>query len=191
MRQKSAWGIAVVLLVCIVGCSNGARPRGSGHQEFPQQMVGVWETEANPNTGAKWGFRFEADGSLKKIVHGTAGPVNLAAGGASGKAAIGEGQYMFVMGDCRVDYDPKTRVLDVVIPVEYFRIELPSGVLEGSMTDRFTGPVPEEGDEWVTERRTYGDMVGAAPVSKEFADEHPTQVVFHKVDLSALEPSEN
>jgi len=185
MARGCLWTGGLLGLVLLVGCQNGMGP-GDRLAGFPKQMVGVWQTEANLNTGARWGLRFEPDGSLKKIIHGTAGPINLAEGGTSGKTSIGEGEYMFVMGKCSVQYDPKTNILDVVIPVEYFRIELPSGVLEGSMTDRFTGPVPEQGDEWIAQRRTWGDMVGAAPVSKEFADKHPTEVVFHRVDLDAV-----
>ena len=194
--------LAVLVVVCAIvnlGCEPPSagmqdQPRISGPSKpddaakFPEIMVGVWETKRDRHTGKKWGIRFERDGSVQKIIHYLAGPVNLAEGGALIEGADPEQEYaLFVMGPCPSKYDTETGIVEVDIVVESYTIKKPTYTLTGHMTDRFTGVVSKNGKTWTAERRTYAVLDGAKSLSDEFADAHPDTVIFYKQDILGTE----
>jgi len=192
--------LASLVLICAVvnlGCEpqNTAtqdQPRISGPSKpdetakFPEIMVGVWETKANFTTQQKWGIKFERDGSVRKIIHYVAGPMDLTKG-ATELQGDDEREYaLFLTEPCKVKYDPKTNMLEVEIIVESFLIQQPTFDLEGYMTDRFSGPISTDGKTWVVERRVYGHLEGTKKIPDEFADAHPDKLTFYKLDIARL-----
>ncbi|MHC5060638.1 MAG: hypothetical protein ACYTFK_06100 [Planctomycetota bacterium] len=191
--------LAIFVVVCAV-VNLGCEPPIAGRQnqpqisisepskadeavEFPAVMVGVWETKPSKHTGKKWGVKFESDGSVRKIVHYLAGPVDLAEGGALLEGSDPNQEYaLFVIEECPVKYDSETRVVEVEIIVASYTIKKPGFSLDGHMTDRFSGPVSEDGKIWKTERRTYAELDGTMPLSDEFVDAHPTEAIFYRIE---------
>ena len=180
--------VMTLLLLGISGCQifNQHTDVKLNKHGFPKSMIGLWETEVSPVTKSKWSLKFEEDGTIRKMIHGQAGPVNLIEGGVLGKGAYEDSEYAFAFGDVEVEYDKDSNELKVIIPVNYFVITLPQGTIEGDMKDVFTGPVDQAGEKWITKRLTYSNLEGGSPVSDEFVEENADEMVFHKVDLEEI-----
>jgi hypothetical protein len=174
MKQLMVFGIAVILLGA-GGCGQQTQLRG-GTQEaaFPKVMVGVWE--ANISSGGKWGVKFEPDGSIKKIIHASAGLVDVTEGGVSGGTEAN--YYIVVMGPCEARYMPETRMLKVKIIVEHFIISTPAGKYEERIEDYFEGPVSEDGKKWIVDWRGCSQLEGDPNVIEGY----PEKLVFSRVD---------
>ncbi|MDD5457801.1 MAG: hypothetical protein PHF37_00180 [Phycisphaerae bacterium] len=175
--------ILSLLLPLFNGCStqNAVRTAQDANS-FPQIMVGVWEVTTSDNS--RWGIKFEPDGSIKKIVHMVAGAVRLEDGGVYAEGRFNPEEYMmFEMGPCVATYDTKTKELDVTIVVDYYRIELSTGVLEGKMRDDFSGPISKDGTTWKAKWWDYGWLEGATPPDVNYIKAHPEEIVFHKVEI--------
>ena len=175
-----------LVLICLLispGCS--VQKNKAVHKEtaFPRSMVGVWETEKHFLTSKKWGIKFEEDGSVKKVIHNLAGPINLSEGGVTLGDLESDDYAVFVMGPCTTKYDAQNKFLEVDIVVDNFVIKKGTIYLEGNATDRFSGPVPKNGQVWEVERRTFATLDGTDPISEEFAENHPDKVTFYKIDL--------
>lgn len=170
----------------LAGCQPGQKPQtgSAAIGGFPQQMVGVWETEpSGGRLGTKWGIKFEPDGSVVKIVHNVAGPVDLREGGV-----LLEGRensyFLFEFDPCKVEYVAESEMISVHIPLKSYVMDMPAGILEGSSDDYFSGPVSKDGKTWHVKRRSYSTLKGAADVPKEVIDAHPAiPMVFHKLSL--------
>jgi hypothetical protein len=159
-------------------------------EAFPQIMVGVWEAKVDDQS--KWGFKFESDGSLKKIIHSVAGPVNLESGGVYGEADNDPNSYMmFQMGPCKADYDAAAKILNVSIAVDYYRMQLPTGVIEGKIKDEFTGPVSEDGKTWKVKWWDYSWLEGAEPPDPNLVKANPFELTFYKLDIKSDANSPN
>ena len=184
-----------VFLLAVVGCGRQVRLGGETREDvFPEVMVGVWETEPNPTTNARWGIKFEPDGSIKKIIHILAWEVNISEGGRYMEAVKDPNHYAaFAMGPCEAKYIPETGVLEVRIVVDHYVIQVPSpkveeGLvrLEGRMEDIFSGPISEDGEIWKVKKLSYSTLKGYTLPSKEYADAHPDTLIFHKLDLTQI-----
>ncbi|MCK5175800.1 MAG: hypothetical protein KAR47_20565 [Planctomycetes bacterium] len=196
MKYVSGLLAVFICLSALAGCTEPHRTTevrtgqsaASEDSDFPEIMVGIWETLANDITGKKWGIKFERDGSVKRIIHYLAGPVDLAEGGKLLEGAVEDEFALFIMGPCDAVYDPETEMLEVNIVVDSYTIQKPTFKLEGKMTDLFSGPVSENGTTWETERRTYATLEGTESPSDEFVDANPDIVTFYKQDISGLSP---
>jgi hypothetical protein len=68
------------------------------------------------------------------------------------KIEMKDGQFStYKAGDCPVEYTPATRELFVSIELEDIHIVFLDNVIDGKSTDRFVGPVSQDGKEWTTE----------------------------------------
>jgi hypothetical protein len=150
---------------------------------FPESMVGIWEALVNEYDGSKWGIKFEPDGSIKKIIHSVAGPVNVAEGGVNAEGPE-DSFYDFVMGPCEARYIPETGMIKVKIIIDYYIMKLPAGELEGRMEDYFEGPVSEDGKTWKANWRSFGWLKDATPPDINDIIANPEPLVFNKLDLS-------
>ena len=150
-----------LIVLAFAGCQSLLVNRDQ-KKVFPEVMVGVWQAEVSPYS--KWGIKFEPDGSIRKIIHSAAGPVNLEEGGVYAQSDTEDAYYYFVMGPCEATYIPEARILKVKIVVEHFTMKLPQGVLEGRSEDYFEGLVSEDGKSWATDWRSYGWLEGGDPV---------------------------
>lgn len=191
---------SIVLVCCFVfvsalaGCQDSVnQPSENGHivdankpaGKFPEFLVGVWEAEVSEFS--KWAFKFEPDGSMRRIIHVTAGHVKLEEGGVYGNSPEGDAYYYFAMGPCEADYTPETRTLKVKIIVDHFTMKLPQGVLEGRVEDYFDGPVSEDGKFWRADWRSYGWLEGGSPPDPNLIEANPQKLVFSKLDLEKLQ----
>jgi hypothetical protein len=173
-----------ILLWAGAGCvEDGRRNAPPLIADFPQTMVGVWETEESGGTPQKWGIKFEEDGSVKKIVHFLAGPVNLSEGGKHIAGETEDDYATFFISPCEVKYDPVTEKLEVDVIVEHYIIQKPEFKLEGEVRSNFRGKVSSNGKVWKAELRTFGRIDGAVNPTEEYIESHPDEATFYKVDL--------
>jgi len=174
-----------VFLSGLVGCQNAKRGvEVAVDGEFPEVMVGVWEAEVSRYN--KWSIKFEPDGSISKIIHAVAGPVDIAEGGVHAEGPEDNTYYVFAMGPCEAEYTPGTRMLKVKIVVDYFIMKLPQGELEGRIEDYFEGPVSDDGRTWRVNSLSYGWLEGAAPPDVNMIEANPDKLTFFKLDVSQI-----
>ena len=148
---------------------------------FPEVMVGVWEAEV-PG-GHEWGFKFERDGSILKILHFFAGEVDLREEGIYLEGPDPGTYAVFVMGPCETEYSEDTRELKVKIILDYYQMILPQGELKGKSHDYFKGPLSEDGRTWKAEWRSYTWLEDATPPDINEIDANPELLVFTKIDI--------
>jgi hypothetical protein len=180
--------VPLVLCLYIVGCQ-GTRKSSSStpKSNFPQIMVGVWEADINDNQESKWGIKFEKDGTINKIIHSVAGPIDLREGSVTGEGPDEGMYYYFIMGPCTSEYNPKTKKLAVKIIVDEYLMKLPTGELKGRIEDVLEGTIPaKKGLPWNVEWRAYGYLEGADRPDVNEINAHPEKLTFYKLDLKKL-----
>ena len=189
MKKLSFLISCLFVILLFMGCARQNR-KTSKHTEitkqtteevFPEVMVGVWEAKVSELS--RWGIKFEQDGSIKKIIHSLAGPVNVTEGGVHAERPDGY-YYIFAMGPCEANYIPDTGILKVKIIVDHYEMKLPGDLLEGRIEDYFEGPVSKDGKTWKVELRRYGWLDGATPPAIDIIDAHPQELVFTKIDIN-------
>jgi len=193
MNRISALLSCFIFVLALWGCEQqnkgiSSQPQlesESRENVFPESMVGVWEVVVNEYSGSKWGIKFEPDGSINKIIHSLAGPVNVTEGGVSAEGPE-DSYYDFVMGPCEARYIPETRMIKVKIIVDYFIMKLPADELEGKIEDYIEGPVSEDGKTWKANWVSLGWFEGADPPPIDILKANPTPLVFTKLDLSQI-----
>jgi hypothetical protein len=183
--------VSLFITLAFVGCDErdemAPQPRQnsdiqSNKDAFPDFLVGVWEIKEGEYKD-KWGFKFEPDGSISKLIHLVAGEVRMEEGGSQLEGRE-EGSYaVFVMGPYSVDYTASSRELDVRVTLEHFRMEMPIGVLEGSTDDYFRGTVSEDGKTWKVNWISYGYLEGADDPDPNVVEANPVPLVFTKSDI--------
>lgn len=147
---------------------------------FPESIVGLWEAELLV-PAIKWAFKFEPDGSIKKIHHTVAGDVNIDQGGVDVNGL--EGSYWtFVMGPCEARFIPDTNTVKVKIIVDYFIIKIPDGEIEGRTEDYFEGPLSEDGLTWGTQWRSFSWVRGKPPPDINSVKSESEPLIFVKID---------
>lgn len=170
----------VLILLPLLGCVSGHNysELGSGRSpgQFPDFLVGIWKADE-----FKWGFKFEPDGSISKMVHVFAGQINL-------KESVRElegpddGTYaVFTTGPCEAHYDEAERKLSVKIVLDYYKMQLPQGALEGNSEDYFDGVVSEDNKTWHADWRSYTWLNGAEPPDVELIKNNPEKLIFKKI----------
>jgi len=173
-----AMGCALILFGA-AGCQN-SRKTGGDSVRFPDSVVGVWEVRSEDY---QWGFKFECDGSISKMVHFLVGQLRLSEGGKYMEGLDPNTYAVFMMGPCEADYDPEMRRLKVKVILDHYEMRLPDGVLSGRSEDYFDGIISETGKAWDAEWRSYGWLEGADPPDADYIETHPEPVQFIKLDL--------
>ncbi len=149
--------------------------------EFPDFLVGVWQ-----NDTFQWGFKFEPDGKISKLVHTIGPPIKVEEGMYYSENPDANGTGLFILGPCDANYNPDTKVLNVSIMLDYFRIEIPTGVIEGYSKDLFEGPVSEKELTWDADWRSYSALEGGSLPDVNEITANPEKLVFRKLDLKKL-----
>jgi hypothetical protein len=188
MNKTLALLSCFIFVLALAGCGqqNGkmsSQPQlegETGEDVLPEFLVGVWEADE-----FRWGFKFERDGSISKLIHTMGMRINVGEGGYYEEGADGS-NAMYAMGPCEASYDPNTRELDVKIVLDYFRMEFPTGSLEGKSIDYFTGVVSEDGEIWEVEWRNYGWLDGANPPDPNLIEANPQKLTFSKLDMTQI-----
>lgn len=156
---------------------------------LPDFLVGVWQVKTGQYKD-KWGFKFEPDGSILRIIYAAEGPVYLAEGESYGDAKSEDAYYFSTMGPCEARYRPETRMLKVKIVMDHM-IKLSIGELEGRIEDYFEGPVSEDGKIWKADWLNYGWLKDAAPPTFDVIEAHPIPLVFTKTDQTQIKQKDN
>jgi len=137
---------------------------------LPDFVVGVWKEgrpdvnlPANICVGGRvcWDFTFEPDGSISQMRHILVTvPINVKEGGVL--EDLKEGAFAInALGPCGASYNPAGRELKVRVVIDYFRIELPIGVLEGGSDDVIVGTISDDGKVWNAKWWNYSQLEGA------------------------------
>lgn len=189
--MKKLLPLCVCVILLFTGCARQNQKTGepeitqqTSEEVFPEVMVGVWEVVINKRTGNKWGIKFEQDGSIKKVIHVIAGPVNLSEGGAYRSGSDPNIYGVYVMGPCEAKYNHKKDEVEVKIVLDYFEIKLGGGILKGRMETYFVGPVSDDGKTWKVLERSYGDIEGATMPDPNIIDQNPQKLTFIKMDIN-------
>lgn len=182
MKRLEVLAGCVVVMLIFFGCEQQsqkiANPAQTKKAEFPPSMVGVWqENEYN------WAFKFEPDGSISKLMHMWGMRMVVEDGGFYEEGKDGRFNAVYILGPCETHYNPDTNQLSVVITLDYYRMEMPPGVLEGKTKDYFDGPVSKDGKEWHVNWRNYGWLEGAASPDANIIEANPVKLVFTKLNL--------
>lgn len=159
---------------------------------FPDFLVGAWQVKTGQYKD-RWGFKFEPDGSILRIIYAEEGPVYLAEGESYGEAKSegSEDTYYFVtMGTCEARYTPETRMLKVKIVMEHM-LKLSIGELEGRVEDYFEGPVSEDGKTWKAGWLYYSWLKDAVPPDPNVIKAHLVPLVFTKTDQIQIKRKDN
>ena len=174
--------LIVLSLEMLTGCSGSVTDKPSvvkGGGQFPECLVGVWK----PNK-SNWIFKFEPDGTIKKLRHLMWNYVDMDEPVVELKGPV-EGTFaLYAMGDCTTTYEPKTRTLNVTVILDGYVMQFPHGTLEGREEDYFTGQVSEDCKTWDVKWRHYGWLEGAIPPDSELIEANPASLVFTKLDLT-------
>lgn len=181
MKQLLVLSGCVVVLLGLVGCQNagrGVEKIVDSNEQFPEFLVGVWKADEY-----NWTFKFEPDGTILRLEHMLAGKVRMEEGGSQLEGRE-EGSYaVFIMGPYNVNYTASTRELSVRIVLDYFRMEMPIGVLEGASDDYFKGLVSEDGKTWKADWIGYTELEGADRPDLNLIEANPVPLVFTKIDI--------
>ena len=141
----------IVLLLGMVllgpfGCNNtknGLLNTKDSENQFPSLPVGSWKAD-----NAGWELNFDDAGAITAMKHYFVSvPIDMEQRGAY-EQLRGEAYGIYLLGPCTAQFEPATRELKVKIIMDHFRVELPIGVGEGTMTDTLTGPVGPQGKTW-------------------------------------------
>ncbi len=189
----------VVLVGCCVfllvpgGCQDAGRREEAivDDGQFPEVMVGAWETEAKSTKGSKWGIKFEPDGSIDEIIHSMAGPVKLSEGGVYMEGREPNTYAVFEMGPCEAKYYPEIDELEVKIVLEHYEVKLPNGTLEGRIESYISGPVSKDGKTWKASWTTLGWLKTSNIPPVDILKTQPIQLVFTKTDQTQIKRKDN
>jgi len=163
----SAW-----LLWAAAGCHEPSRVRPIA-KPLPSDIAGVWKAQDSP-----WKIVLSADGTVSSAI------IPMAQAeikpNQTTKFEMRDGSHStFKAGDCVVQYTPATRELFVSIEVKKIHIVFEDNVIDGSSTDRFVGPVSEDGKVWSAEWITVSDYGPRFPQDPNDVFAEP--LIFEKV----------
>jgi hypothetical protein len=149
---------------------------------FPKSMVGKWEGDVEGDSGVKWGFKFEQDGSISELEHFFAGKVDLQQGGAYFQGNDPNNYAVFIIGPYEARYDTNTREVKVKVILDYYLMRIGGLEATGRCEDYLQGPVSEDGKTWKVEWRDYSWLEGAYPPDINEETTHPKTLVLTKID---------
>lgn len=157
-----------LFLVCLICGTWGCRT-----VKLPPDIAGVWKARDNP-----WKIALSPVGTLSSAVI-PMGEV-LISPNKTTTAEMKDGSIStFKAGDCTVEYDPKTRELFVSIEMKQIHIKFQNNEIKGNSTDRFFGPISEDGKYWKASWITVFDYGPLFPQDPN--DIVAAPIVFEKV----------
>jgi hypothetical protein len=165
----------VFFLITLIGCqsSDNSSEKINEKSEFPTFMVGTWGTY-----GKIWTFTFTPDGNVSSFVHGLDVQVDENNLFIENEGTDGA-KETYVFEPCEVEYNQEQRELRVVVNLEYFKIELPIGEIEGKSRDVFVGKISEDGTTWNAKWWSYNQIEGGE-AKGETADKNAYPLDFIK-----------
>ncbi len=212
MKRLLIWmGYVVFAVTAVMGCQtlvSLVEPKAVSEsvalykEEFvkgplPDFVVGVWKekgVDANsPGSHCAegrgcWGFTFEPDGSISRMKHSfIIVPMDVNEGGVF--EDIGRGVFgIDVLGPCGASYNAAGRKLKVRVVIDYYRIESPTGVLEGSIDDVIVGTISDDGRVWNAKWWGYSQVEGTDRADPNEVE--PISVTLYKEEKQPEEGSQ-
>lgn len=179
MRRFLVMAGCVILALGLRGCGGIVEGIRGGDEQFPEVMVGTWEAEIGPS---EWVFKFGRDGSILKMTHSVVGEVDLKEDTVYVEGEDPNVYGVFIMGPCEAKYDADTHELQVEIILDYYKMVLEQGEVEGKVHDYIKGPISEDGKIWQALWFNYLWMEGASPPDPSLVEAYPMPLVFIKID---------
>jgi len=163
----------VVLLPA--GCQQPSEPQPPVNKPaLPAEVAGIWQARGSP-----WRIVIDPNGTLVSAVI----PMSVVEvrPNQTTKVEMKDGSWStFKAGDCTVEYTPQTRELFVTIQMAEIHVAFLDNRIDGNSTDRFVGPVSEDGKMWKTEWVTVFDYGPRFP--QEPNDVFAEPLIFDKVE---------
>ena len=174
--------IVIILSLFVVGgCCNLHYVQPT--HKFPKDVVGVWEAQVGEMD--KWGFKFESDGTISKIVHSVFGPINIAQKGVYQDGPDPNTFLAVQLGDCVADYNEISNILSVRVVVDSYTMALPQGEISGRIEDVIIGKVDLKTKVWNANWWNYGELEGGQKPDKDLIMKNPEKLLFHKLNFSS------
>lgn len=172
----------MIVLICGIfvfmmsGCFNGDKKTdvSSIIDSSSQLIPGSWSADQH-----NWVITINEKMEIESMTHSLGLRLNISEGGIRLEGPKGE-EAIFVLGPCDVKYNADTNVMEVLITVDYFKMELPTGTLEGRIEDKLVGIVDTDSNQWSVKWSNYGWLEGADPPNKELIDADPVLLTFTK-----------
>lgn len=178
MIKNAVLAICLLLGFTVYGCQEGVRIQHGNPDKLPPFLVGVWKADQY-----NWAFRFEPDGSIRRLKHILARYTKVEEGSVYMEGKDPNTYAIFILGPIETQYDPNTRELNVKVVVDYYQMKLPFGELEGRSEDYFSGPVSENGKVWRASWTSYSWLEGAIPPDPNLVESNPVELIFTKMKL--------
>ena len=175
------FGCAFLLLG---GCQEPGRTKSGvtviidGNELFPQALAGRWK-----DAEYGWEFVFEPDGTISSAVIDS-GFMAVEPAKRVAQKPMRVGKSVYNLGQWTVQYSPSTRILAVVVVVDFFHVDIGKTWLEGNSVDWFVGTVSEDYQTWVAEWASFPKYIAYTPEPNELpVDPNETiiNLLFEKV----------
>jgi len=132
------------MLLSTCGCPPANRP-SSNKPLLPSDIAGAWKARQSP-----WKIVLAPNGTVSSAVIDM-GEVEVRPNKTS-KVEMKDGSFStYRAGNCIVEYTPATRELFVSVEMKKIHVVFMDQLIDGNSTDRFVGPVSEDGKQWTAE----------------------------------------
>ncbi len=177
MSENLRWRLWIctgVLFICGCGHSGMFEIKKTSIDENKGSLIaGTWKTK-----DVLWAITFDNDGTLKKIKHNTSVEFVVAEGGTTLYGPNNK-DALFILGPCNVEY--KGDNLNVTVNIDYYKMELPQGTLEGRIKDTLLGKLSKDKSVWNVKWYCYSWLKGAVDPPVGEINSHPAELVFYKM----------
>lgn len=175
MKLKiAAFLLAVWILLLASGCQIPSNELSGGRVTLPAIVAGTWKAKGSP-----WKIVLSPKGTVTSAVI-PMGEVEVRPNRTT-KVEMKDGSFSaYKAGDFVVEYAPETRELFVSVRIEEIHIRFLDNAIDGSSTDRFVGPVSEDGRTWMADWISVFDYGPRFPQDPNDIGAEP--LIFEKVE---------
>jgi hypothetical protein len=183
MKQDLIIALSTISLATFLGGCRHPVEETPNLISLPPQVAGTWQARDND-----WMITLDPNGTVTSA-RIPMGKVSISPNKTT-KVEMKDGSWStYEGGDCIVKYDPVKRELYVQIEVSHLDIRYLDNRLEGNSTDRFIGPVSEDGQKWTADWITQFDYGPRFPQDPN--NVFGGTVIFDKVEEEAEDAAEN
>jgi len=195
MNRSSFVGVLICAALLFAGCHEVEKPavtenpvvtekpdaNESGPTVFPKQIAGTWQARDND-----WRIILDPNGTVA-AARVPLGKVWVRPNKTTKVEMKDGGWSTYKCGDCVVKYDPLKRELYVMIEVADIDIKYFTERIHGNSTDRFIGPVTDDGQKWTADWITQFDYGPRFPQDPN--DLFGGTLIFDKVEKEPGDPN--
>jgi len=188
MKQNLSIGCLICFVVLLAGCQEVERPAdppigtNPGVVSLPESVAGTWQAREGD-----WRIVLDPNGTVASALI-PLGKVWVRPNKTT-KVEMKDGSWStYEGGDCEVKYNPVKKELYVLIEVASLDIRFFDERIAGNSTDRFIGPVSEDGTKWTADQITQFDYGPRFP--QDANDMYGGTVIFDKVEEEPSDPND-